>query len=369
MTHGPVGTPWLRYTREVTDSLTRGLVAPRRARQMLDAAVDVGSTPSEQIYEEHTVEVHHYEPLADSRAASRAASRAVDVPLVIVYAVINRPYLLDLEPGRSVVGRFLERGFDVYLVDWGEPSRLDARLGLGDYADRYLANAVSAVCERTGSDTVDLLGYCTGGTLATIFTALHPDRVNALGLLAPVLAFDTTGGIFRYWGREEYHDPARVVEAFGTVPGEWLAGEFSMVAPVEHYLARYVRHLANIQDEAVARRFARRLRWGMDTVDVPGELYRQFLVDLYRENRLMRGELTVDGTLVDLDGITMPVVDVVGTDDQFVPVEASRPFLEAIPSEDTDLLEVPTDHVGLSISERAHEDAWPRVCDWFARRS
>lgn len=356
---GPVP---FRTWRGATEQLGRGLVAPHRARQMLAAATEVGQTPSEVIREENRLELHRYEPVSE-------VDSQVDTPIVVVPAIINRPYILDLQPDRSVIRQFLERGFDVYLVDWGDPSRLDAALGLADYAGRYLGNCVEAVSDRTDRSAVNLLGYCTGGTLATIYAALSPGRVNALGLLAPVLDFDTEGGIFRFWGREEYYDPERLAETVGTVPGEWLAGEFSLVAPVEYYLARYVRLLEGLDDEAFATRFARRLRWGFDTVDVPGRLYRQFLVDLYRENELMAGELSVNGEAVDIETLTMPVLDVIGTDDRFIPADASRPFLDAIPSGDTEILEVPTDHVGLSISERAHAECWPEACAWFAARS
>lgn len=343
-------------------ALSRLVVAPRRVQQMAAAAADVGGTPSEPIYTENKLELRRYEPLA-------AVDQQVDVPLVVVYAIINRPYILDLQPDRSVVRRFLERGFDVYLVDWGEPSHLDASLGIGDYADRYLGNCVEAVRDRTGSDAVNLLGYCTGGTLAAIFAALYPERVNALGLLAPVLSFDAEGGIFRRWGRDDSTDPQHVIDTFGNAPGALLGFEFSLLDPGEYYLARYLRLFEHCDDEAFVQRFARRLRWGYDTVDVAGETYRQFLVDLYQKNKLMTGELTLNGEPVDINNVTMPVLDVLGTDDRFIPAAASRPFMDAIPSDDTAVIEFPTGHVGLSVAEAAHEELWPQVCDWFARRS
>ncbi|WP_435348894.1 alpha/beta fold hydrolase [Haloarchaeobius sp. HRN-SO-5] len=319
-----------------------------------------GPTPSEVVYAENKVELVHYEPRTEAQR---------DVPILFVSAIVNRPYVLDFEPDRSVVRQFLDRGFDVYLVDWGEPSTLDTRLGLDDFVTRYLANCVDVVCERTGTTAVHLLGYCTGGTLGAIFAALYPSRVRTLGLLAPVLNFDATGGIFRLWGKREQYDHERVADAFGNAPGELLSFEFALVDPVEYYLARYLRLYEHLDDEAYVSRFLRRLQWGFDSVDVAGELYREFLVDLYRENELMDGTLTVGGRTVDLGNVDMPVLLILATDDQFVPPEASRPFLEAIPSRDTELVEFPTDHVGLSTGARSHAELWPRVCGWFADRT
>lgn len=347
--------------RDTAAVLPRAVVAPRRLGQMATAAVDVGQTPSERMYTENKLTVHHYEPTA--------TEPSVDTPLVVVYAILNRPYILDIQPDRSVVRQFLERGFDVYLVDWGEPSRLDASLGIADYVDRYLKNCVEAVCDRTGSDTVNLLGYCTGGTFATIFSALYPERVNALGLLAPVLNFDTEDGIFQFQGRDEQYDPELVIDAFGNAPGELLLAGFSLRDPGKYYLARYLRLFERLDDKEFVEHFARRLRWAFDTVDVPGETYRQFLVDLHQENQLMTGDLRLNGKRVDVDNIRMPILNVLGSDDRFVPAEASRPFVEAVPSEDTTTIEFPTGHVGLSVAQTAHDELWPQICDWYAQRS
>ena len=317
-------------------------------------------TPSEVVYTENKLVLRRYEPRADRR---------LDVPVVLVYAVINRPWILDFQPDRSVVRQFLDHGFDVYLVDWGEPSRLDTHLTLDDFVTRYLDDCLDVVCERTGADAVHLFGYCTGGTLAAIYAALFPERLRTLGLLAPVLNFDVDGGLFERWGGDDAYDPRSVADAFGNAPGEWLRTEFTLVDPVEYGFARYLRLAGHLDDAASVDRFARRLAWGLDSVDVAGGLYEQFLVALYRENRLMEGTLTVGGRTVDLVAVTMPVLVVVGTDDRFVPAAASRPFVEAIPSTDTEVIEFPTDHVGLSVGERSHAVLWPRVCRWLAARS
>ncbi|WP_306061255.1 PHA/PHB synthase family protein [Natronococcus wangiae] len=323
-------------------------------------ATDVGQTPHDVVYAENKLRLLHYEPLTEWQQ---------DIPILLVSAIINKPYILDLQPERSVVRRFLEHGFDVYLVDWGAPSRFDSTLGIDDYVARYLENCVDDVLDHSTCDAIHLFGYCTGGTLSAIFAALYPQKVRTLGLLAPVLSFDANEGIFRLWGCEESYDLKRVVDVCGNAPGELLSLEFSLIAPFEYHLGCYLRLYDHLDDEEYVDHFARRLRWGFDSIDVPGELYRQFLVDLYRENKLLTGRLTVDGRLVDVANINLPVLNVIGSDDQFIPPEASLPFLDAISSEDTEVIDFPTDHVGLSVGEASHDSLWPRVCDWFEGRS
>ncbi|WP_435335878.1 alpha/beta fold hydrolase [Haloarchaeobius sp. TZWWS8] len=313
-----------------------------------------GATPSEVVYTENKVRLHHYEA---------RGSRRQTVPILLVYAVINRPSVLDFQPDRSVVRQFVERGFDVYLVDWGEPSRLDTSLDLDDFVTRYLANCVDVVRERAGVDAVHLFGYCSGATLAAIFAALYPERVQTLGLLAPVLNFDVEGGIFDLPDTTAARDPQTLVETVGNARGDALAVGFTLTDPVEYHLGRYLRLADHLDDPASLRYRLRRLEWGADCVDVAGALFGQFLVDLYRENRLMEGSLTVGGRPVDRAALEMPVLTVLGTDDEFIPAAAGLPFVETLP--DVETIGFPTDHIGLSTGERAHAELWPRVCDWL----
>ncbi|WP_254767494.1 class III poly(R)-hydroxyalkanoic acid synthase subunit PhaC [Salinilacihabitans rarus] len=324
------------------------------------ASVEVGQTPSEAIYSENKLDLLHYEPLTDDPH---------DTPLLVVYALINRPYILDLQPDKSVVRRFLEDGFDVYLIDWGEPSRLDASLTLGDYVNRYIDNCADVVLERTGTDAINILGYCMGGTLSTMYAALHPEKVNNLGLMATGLCFDDTGGILEQWGSEEYFDPGAITGTYGNVPAEFLAAGFAQMNPVDTYLGKYTILLDNLDDRTAVENFGRMERWVRDGVDVAGEAYRQFIEDIYQENALYQNELVLDGGPVDIENLTMPMLQIIGSFDHLIPPEASKPFTDVIPSADTDIYEFPTGHVGMAVSGKAHAELWPRVATWFRERS
>ncbi|WP_278002502.1 PHA/PHB synthase family protein [Natrinema gelatinilyticum] len=324
------------------------------------ASVDVGQTPNEVVYTENKLELRRYESLTE---------RQHDVPILVVYALINRPYVLDLQPNRSIVRRLLEAGHDVYLIDWNEPSRLDRRLGLSDYVERYIANCVDEVRERSGQDAINVLGYCMGGTLSVMYAALHPETVNALALMATGLYFADTGGVLEVWGDEEYYDPRTVTDRFGNVPGEFLDVGFALMDPVANYVTKYVHLYDRLENEDFLRNFARMETWLSESVDVAGTVYDEFLEDIYQDNLLYRNELSLDGTHVDVTNIDMPILQILGEYDRLVPPAASKPFNDVVGSDDVTTIEYPTGHVGLAMSARSHRDVWPEVAEWFLDQS
>ncbi len=337
-----------------TESLSSLAVADERVSTV--ANVDVGQTPHEVVHSENKLELLHYRSRTDEQA---------DVPILIIYALINKPFILDLQPDRSVIRRLLDAGHDVYLIDWNEPSRLDSVLTLEDYVTRYIENCVDVVCERSGEPAINVLGYCMGGTMAAMYTALEPDTVNALGLMAAGLRFDDTGGTLEEWGHEEYYDPSDVTDVYGNVPAEMLDVGFALMDPVANFCSKYVRLYDNLDDQAFVENFARMERWLSDGIDVAGETYVQFLEEIYQQNNLYENELTIGDRDVDISEIDMPVVQIVGEHDHLIPKAASVPFNDVIGSDDVSVIEAPTGHIGLSVSTTAHAEVWPAVADWF----
>jgi polyhydroxyalkanoate synthase len=324
------------------------------------ASVEVGQTPSEVVYTENKLELHQYESVTDGRH---------DVPILVVYALINRPFILDLQRDRSVVRRLLEAGHDVYLIDWGEPSLLDSALGLDDYVNRYIDNCVDVVCERAGVEAINLLGYCMGGTMSAIYAALHPEKVNALGLMATGLYFDDTGGVLELWGGGDHYDPWTLVETYGNVPGEFLDVGFDLMDPVANTVTKYVRLADRVENEDFVENFARMETWLNDSVDVAGAVYAEFVEEIYQGNRLAENELVVGGEQVDLENIDMPLLQILGAYDHLVPPAASKPFNDLVGSDDVTTIEYPTGHVGLAMSTSSHRDVWPEVAEWFLDQS
>ena len=339
---------------------------PKLAEQVERVAdIEVGMTPSEVVYEENKLQLLHYTP----EAAGIEPETRHDVPILIVYALINKPYILDLQPDRSVVRRLLEAGFDVYLIDWGEPSRLDAHLTLEDYVTRYTDNCVDVVRERSGQESINLLGYCMGGTMSVMYASLSPEKVRNLGLMAAGLCFDDTGGVLELWGEADYYDAEGVTDALGNIPAEFLDVGFALMDPVSNYVSKYLRLYDNVEDDEFVENFARMERWLDEGIDVAGETYKEFIEDIYQDNKLARNEFYFGDTHVDLTEIEMPIVQVVGHYDHLMPPESSTGFNELVPSDDVTTFDAQTGHIGLSVSSSSHDELWPTVAEWFAERS
>ena len=340
------------------DLAEKSQVAPDRTETLEN--VEVGQTPSEVVYEENKLRLLHYEPMTEEQH---------DVPILIVYALINKPYILDLQPDRSVVQTLLEAGFDVYLIDWGEPSKLDRKLSLDDYVNRYIDNCVDVVSERSGQDAINILGYCMGGTMSAMYASLHPEKVQNLALMAAGLCFAGDGGVLELWGDDEFYDPETVTDTFGNVPAEFLDVGFALMDPVANNVTKYVRFYDNMDDEDFVENFARMERWLDEGIDVAGVAYEEFIRDIYQENKLIKNELSLNGKHVDLENIDMPLLQIVAEYDHLIPPEASKPFNEFVSSDDTEILEFATGHIGMSVSSRSHDELWPDVCEWFEARS
>ncbi|TYL38781.1 poly(R)-hydroxyalkanoic acid synthase [Natronococcus pandeyae] len=332
--------------------------APYRTLQL--TAAEPGETPYDVIYEESPVRLRRYEPEGEQTR---------DVPVLIAYAFINDPSILDFSPERTVVGTFLERGFPVYVVDWGDPSPIDRSLTLGDYVTRFLANCVDVVCETHATESVHLLGYSTSAPLAAAYAALFPDRVRTLVLQGPPLDFDTEAGMDLFRALAAEHDPEQVADAFDAVPTPLLEVAFALRKPVEYTVTTPLRLWDQLDDDEFVEEQGRKLEWTMGGPNLPATTYREFVEELLVENRLLENEWRLCGRRVDLSAIEMPVLLVLGEEDKFVPREASVPFLDEIESDDTAIVELPTGHVGLSVAEVAHEQGWPRIADWLEERS
>jgi polyhydroxyalkanoate synthase len=297
---------------------------------------------------------------ADHTGAGRSRRR----PLLIVFALVNRPDVLDLQPGRSLIRGLLAQGLDVYLIDWGRADAADRTLGLDDFLDGALDGAVSHILAGTDDlGALDLLGVCQGGTMSLCYTALHPDRVaNLVAMITPV-DFRTPDNLLSYWAQGL--DVDRIANA-GNVPGALLNGLFLAQKPFRLMHQKYFHALDLAYDPAGLESFVRMERWIFDCPDHPAEVFRAFVRDLYQQNRLARGAFEVGGRRVDLRAITQPVLNIYGAKDHLVPPSASIPLGRLIGSRDYTPLELDAGHIGMYVSRAAR--ALPaQIAAWLAR--
>lgn len=317
----------------------------------------VNRTPSEIIPMKTKFEVHHYKS---------SLPQKFKTPILVVGSLINRHYILDLLPERSIIRYFQQLGFDVYATDWRMPTIKDENMPLERYAHDYLENAVDKVEEITGSRDVTLFGYCWGGILSLIYSAIHPEDVKNLILHATPADFGKTSTVLESWLKDL--DVKKFVDTFGNVPSSFLNIAFMLRNPLEASLKYqfYFSQPRNIKE--IAQFFAVE-SWLYDSVPIIGRVFEQIINDIYKNNLLIQNKMMLGKNLVDLKKITMPVLNIVGTNDDLVSAESSRTITEAISSNDKKTLEFPTGHVGLCISRTAHKKLWPEVGKWLKEHS
>src|SRR3989337_1502186 len=329
----------------------------------------VGTTPSEIVYTEDKMRLIHYIPTVE---------KPHPVPILVVYALVNRYYILDLQPDKSIVKKVLDEGFDVYIIDWGYPSGADRYLMLDDYVNDYIDSAVDKIKERSGLDKITLLGVCQGGTLSVMYAALRPEKVKNLITLVTPVNFDTDKGLLHIWAKNL--DVDKIVDYYGIVPGDFLNAGFLLTDPFRLMIDKYVGLFDRIEcepndtacslrNEDTIRNFLRMEKWIFDSPDQAGETFRQFMKDCYQKNLLIKNEMKLNGKKINLKNITMPLLNVMAEFDHLVPTDASIPLTEAVSSSDKETLVFPTGHIGIFVGSKSQKEVCPRIAEWLKPRS
>lgn len=330
----------------------------------------IGTTPSEVIYTEDKVKLIHYIP---------TVKNPYPVPILMVYALVNRYYILDLQPDKSVIKNLLEEGFDVYIIDWGYPSSPERYLTLDDYINGYMDTAVDQLRERLKLDKITLMGICQGGTFSVMYTALHQEKIQNLVSVVTPVNFDTDKGLLNIWAK--YLDVDKIVDYYGIVPGNFLNNGFLLTDPFRLMFDKYINiferiecdHLSNeectLGNRETVKNFLRMEKWIFDSPDQPGEAYRQFLKDCYQKNLLIKNEMTLDGKKINLKNISVPLLNVMAQYDHLVPNDCSKPLNNAVSSTDKEMLVFPTGHIGIFVGSRSQKEVCPKIAQWLKPRS
>lgn len=340
---------FIKFSRNVTE-------APNHIAAPDEISLEV--TPHDTAYQIDKVRLLHYKPQTDKQH---------QIPLIISYALINRYHILDIHPEKSWVRNLLQQGFDVYMVDWGSPTNLDKYLDFDDYVNGYLDSCVEFVCDETSNNQVSIQGYCTGATIATTYTALHPEKVKNFIATAPVIDGwrDTTV----VSNLAKHVDVEKMVESIGNMPPEFMYYCFSVLKPFEQGIEKYLNFFKNIEDKRFVDNFMRVEKWLGDTPPIPGELFKQWIKDIYQDNLLVQNKMYVGGEHIDLKKITMPLFTQVAVGDHLVSPECSMPLHYVVGSEDKTLRIYPTGHVGMIASSLSQKKVLPELGQWLAERS
>jgi polyhydroxyalkanoate synthase len=319
----------------------------------------VGRTPKTVLHRRGTMELVHYHPLVDE---------IYRIPLLIVMAPTNKGYIMDLTPGQSLVEFLLKRGYDVYMLDWNAPTQGERDLKIEDYALDFIPDAIRRMQQDSGEDDVNLVGYCAGGMLSTIYQSLNPDGpVKNLACFTTPIDFSKME-LFRAMSSEEAFDLDAFVEKNGVIPADVVAAGFEALRPASR-MAGQIKLWDNLWNDQFVKGFRMMERWGNETLPLPGGYFRQTTQELLRDNALYKGTLRVGGRLVDLANIKIPLLHVVAQYDHIVPPDCAKPLVERVGSADKEEVVLPGGHVSIAAGANAIKRMWPKLDAWLEGRS
>ena len=324
----------------------------------------IAQTPKTLIWTLNKAKLYRYVPTVPDDKRHR-------VPLLLVFAIMNRPHVLDLRPGHSFAEYMRNRGYDIYLLDWGSPGLEDKNLKFDDYVLEYLPRVVRKIQSVSGSRQVNLLGWCLGALISTLYAALRPDDglKDLILLTAPLDFSNKAAGGFVSWVSSEHFNADRIVDTLGNVPGEMIDYGAKTLKPVENFVGTYLNLWERLDDPKVVEAWHAMNTWVRDIIPMAGGAYRQLINEFYKQNRLKEGTLVLRGERVDLKNLKASVLNVIAESDHITPPCQSEGVMDLIGSRDKEILRVRGGHIGIMAGSGAEKSTWPHMDAWLAKRA
>jgi polyhydroxyalkanoate synthase len=320
--------------------------------------VDFGATAKDAVYSDGRLTLYRFR--GDKAPSART-------PLLIVYALVNRPYMVDLQHDRSLVKGLLAAGEDVYIIDWGYPDASDRYLTLEDYIERFIGGCVDHLRAAHGLDRINLLGICQGGAFSLCYASLHPDKVRNLVTMVTPVDFQTPDNMLSNWIGEL--DVDLFVDTIGNVPADLMNFTYLTLKPFRLNVQKYVGLTDILDDKAALEDFLRMEKWIFDSPDQAGEAFRQFVKQFYQGNGFVNGGIDIGGRPVDLRKLTAPVLNIYAEQDHLVPPDASRALQRLVGTRDYTELSFKGGHIGIYVSSRAQREVPSAIHEWLRARS
>jgi len=319
--------------------------------------VDIATAQREVVWNDGKLKLYHFHREGEAKAHT---------PMLVSYALVNRWEMMDLQPNRSFIRKLISEGIDVYLIDWGYPTKIDRYKTLEDYVLGHINDCVDVVRQRHNLQKINLLGVCQGGTFSLMYSALFPEKIKNLITLVTPVDFDNEEGLLFKWAKDM--DVDAVVDGFGgIIPGDFLNTGFDLLKPMNK-TRKYMALPDTMKNKATLMNFLRMERWVADSPAQAGETYRRFIKDMYQHNKLIKGEFKLDGRTVDLSKINMPILTIYAKDDHIVPPATTKPINDLVSSKDKELMEFPGGHIGVFVGGRQQDLLTPAIAKWLVER-
>ena len=319
----------------------------------------VGQNPKDVIHRRGTLSLFHY------RSQTNDVYRT---PMLIVSPTSNRSYCLDIMPGVSFVDYFVKKGFDVFLMDWEPPRPEEKARSLEDYSQTFIRECIEIVQKLTGEQEVSLVGYCMGGTLATIYASTYEcaDIRNLVCFTTPIDFSEM--GIFAKLSDKKNFDVDHLVDKVGNVPPTFVRTAFEANSPGQQAFSQ-VELWQKMWDSNYVDAWRRYNRWGNDTLPLAGEYFRDTVKELVWKNGLFKGTAKVGGRTADISNIHVPLFHATAQHDSLVSKAASQPLVEQASSKDKVAMEFKGGHISLVAGASAVGRMWPTLDQWLSERS
>jgi polyhydroxyalkanoate synthase subunit PhaC len=308
------------------------------------------------VYHYDKVKLFHYQAKVKKPHAT---------PVLVVFATVNRPEILDLFPEHSFIGRLLKQGLDVYLLDWGYPDQEDSDISLSDYVSNYLHQCVQFIIEQSKQEKINLIGICQGGLICLCYAALFHHIKNLVLISAPIDCNTKDNVVAALLKKMDVDD---IVDVNGNVPGTWLTQFFISMRPFELIGKKYFRYIQQIADQAWVDHFLRVEKWLNDAPDQTGASFTDLVKDVYQKNKLIQGELIINGNKIKLEKLTIPILNVMAKEDEIVPMSSSRALKKHVGSDDYSQKIFPSGHIGIYISEKVGQRMPKAIAAWIKKR-
>lgn len=361
--------PSLNLTQELVDYSKR-LETCRKTLHLAGKTIKVGITPNEILHETRNYSLLHFRPMT---------TKTFPTPILVVYALMNKSYILDLQPGKSWIQNLLRQGFDVYLINWNAPSSIDKYISFDDYVNYFLDDCIEKVKDDRDVESVTLHGYCLGATMSVMYTATHQEKVRNLVTIAPIIDADQDSTVLANFAKNINVD--KLVDTLGNFTSEQLYACYSMLKPFKQGVNKYINLVQNIDNKKFVENFLGVEKWLYDTPPIAGETFRQWIKDIYQNNLLAKNEMRIreastknnfevdDPSIIDLSKIRVPLLNIVAEEDHLVAPASSSALNDLVSSKDKRLMRFHTGHVGLIASSYSQNNVLPKVGQWIKSRS
>jgi polyhydroxyalkanoate synthase len=336
----------------------------------------IGATPKDVVWTHRKVTLYRY----------RSENRQHEIPVLLVFALINRPDIFDLAPGNSFVQFLLDEGFDVFLLDWGVPDDEDADMGIDTYVCDELHSGIREALRESGAPQVTLLGWCIGATLSAMYVALMRDRRlpplptpaqsgenpedQVRNLVVLTMPVDPSDSLYTRWVGGNEVDVDYIADRMPAIPGRTIDWANKTMKPVTNWWSTYRQLFSQVvAGKAKRESYQPMAKWVGDNPPFPSRAFRQWVTWMYKENQLVRGAVVLRGQRVDLHAIDVPLLVVTAGADHIAPRHTTLPLLDLVTGEDVTHLDRPGGHIGLMAGSKARKEIWPDLAGWLAERS